>query len=139
MTNFYWWSIEWSRKSGIEDLDSLIRPIQKKKKKTLEGPNLTPSPGRVQAAIMSPNKQSNLKFLTKKMAQIFIILYLIPEPQNLSSWDLREAESRESERGWDENRPNSGDWRLERGGEQRLERKVKFLGFWVDLFVLICG
>ena len=51
---------------------------------------------------------------------------------------MREAESRESERGsrpgvgassLGENRLNSGDWRLERGGEQRLERKVKFLGF----------
>ena len=57
---------------------------------------------------------------------------------------MREAESRESERGsrpgvgassllpclsLGENRLNSGDWRLERGGEQRLERKVKLLGF----------
>ena len=48
-------------------------------KKKLEGPNLTPSPGRVQAAREGPNKQSCLKFLTNKMAQIFIILYLIPD------------------------------------------------------------
>ena len=47
----------------------------------------------------------------------------------VSSWDLRGAESRESE-----DRLNSGDWRLERGGEQRVERKVKFLGFW---FVIV--
>ena len=79
----------------------LIRPTQKKKKKKyktkqilsitkkkkkcrllkkkLEGPNLTPSTGRVQAAREGPKKQSYLKFLTKKMAQIFIILYLIPD------------------------------------------------------------
>ena len=24
MVSFYWWSIEWSRKSGTEDLDSLF-------------------------------------------------------------------------------------------------------------------
>ena len=40
---------------------------------------------------------------------------------------MREAESREQREA--EDRVNSGDWRLERGGEQRLERKVKFLGF----------
>ena len=57
--------------------------MQALKKKNLEGPNLTPSPGRVEAAREGPNKQSYLKFLTNKMAQIFIILYLIPEPQNL--------------------------------------------------------
>ena len=39
----------------------------KKKKKKLEGPNLTPSPGRVQAAREGPHKQSYLKFLTNKM------------------------------------------------------------------------
>ena len=64
--------------------DLLIRPTKKKKnpiynQKKLEGPNLTPSPGRVLAAREGPNKQSYLKFLTKKMAQIFIILYLIPD------------------------------------------------------------
>ena len=26
MTSFYWWSIEWSRKSGAEDLDSIFTP-----------------------------------------------------------------------------------------------------------------
>ena len=41
---------------------------------------------------------------------------------------MREADSRESE-----DRLNSGDWRLERGGEQRLERKV------IIFRVLICG
>ena len=56
-----------------------VLKIKKNKKKKLEGPNLTPSPGRVQAAREGPKKQSYLKFLTKKMAQIFIILYLIPD------------------------------------------------------------
>ena len=27
MTSFYWWNIEWSRKSKTEDLDSEIRDI----------------------------------------------------------------------------------------------------------------
>ena len=27
MTSFYWWNIEWSRKSEIEDLDSESRDI----------------------------------------------------------------------------------------------------------------
>ena len=89
-----------------------------------------------------PNKQSYLKFLTNKMAQIFIILYLIPDTVRwaVESWERRRAENqREAEAAllepsavvcWaDENRLNSGDW--------RVERKVKFLGFWVDLFVLI--
>ena len=39
--------------------------------------------GKHKPAREGPNKQSYLKFLTNKMAQIFIILYLIPEPQNL--------------------------------------------------------
>ena len=45
MASFYWWSIEWNRKNGIEDLDSKIKaftsvPISKenplKKKKLME-------------------------------------------------------------------------------------------------------
>ena len=93
---------------------------------------------------INKNKQSYLKFLTNKMAQIFIILYLIPEPQNLIRWGgqlrlERGGEQRIRERlrrsSW---RLNSGDWRLERGGEHRLERKVRFLGIWVVLFILIC-
>ena len=104
----------------------LIRPTKKKKntkqilsitkkKKKLEGPNLTPSPGRVQAALMinwkvinkvtkpareGPNKQSYLKFLTNKMAQIFIILYLIPDTVRwaVETWERRRAENqREAE------------------------------------------
>ena len=85
-------------------------------------------------------------------AQIFI-----PEPQNLirwvSSWDLREAESRESERGGPAVQAEEACWlawaveqmrTVETGENQRdterrrAERKVKFLGFWVILFVLIC-
>ena len=79
--------------------DLLIRSTPKKK--NVEGPNLTPSPGRVQAARERPNKQSYLKFLTNKMAQIFIILYLIPEVRGGEQLrlEMREAESRESERG----------------------------------------
>ena len=41
----------------------------------------------------------------------------------------------------DENRGekvNQREWETERGGEHRLERKVRFLGIWVVLFVLIC-
>ena len=48
----------------------------KKKKKTLR-PKLNAQ------SREGPNKQSCHKLLTNKMAQIFIILYLIPEPQNL--------------------------------------------------------
>ena len=29
MTSFYWWSIEWSRKSGTEDMNSLMRVVNK--------------------------------------------------------------------------------------------------------------
>ena len=27
VASFYWWSIEWGRKSGIEDLDSFFSPL----------------------------------------------------------------------------------------------------------------
>ena len=55
------------------------------------------------------------------MAQIFIILYLIPEGRwAVETWERRRAENQREA----EDRLNSGAWRLERGGEQRLERKV---------------
>ena len=71
-----------------------------------------------------PNKQSYLKLLTNKMAQIFIILYLIPDTVRwaVESWERRRAENQREA----EDRVNSGDW--------RVERKVKFLGFW---FVIV--
>ena len=48
-----------------------MQAFKKKKKKKLEGPNLTPSPGRIQAAREGPNKQSYLKFLTNKSPNIY--------------------------------------------------------------------
>ena len=64
-------------------------------------------------------------------AQIFIILYLIPDTVRLERGGeqrIRERRRAENQREA-EDRLNSGDWRLERGGEKRVERKVKFLGF----------
>ena len=46
---------------------------------------------------------------------------------------MREAESRESERGLDENRLNSGDWRLEQRRRAESREKGKIFR------VLICG
>ena len=136
-----------------------MQALRKKKKKTWS-PNLTPSPGRVQASREGPNTQSYLKFLTNKMAQIFIILYLIPEPQNLirwgevrwafETWERRRAENRR-EAGAEELQAcclawalscsllsrweQTEQWRLETRERRRAESREKGKIFRV----LICG
>ena len=64
--------------------DFLIRPIKKKKNKTNPIYNQKKKSKKLEGPVQGgsregPKKQSYLKFLTNKMAQIFIILYLIPD------------------------------------------------------------